>query len=76
MKQIVVPEEDLDFPGDVLRIIGACEADGYDISGVDAAELWKRYSATYSAEWLGMPTSDDGIVRVMLRFGEVIEEGQ
>lgn len=52
-------ESSIYYRNDCQRIRKIARELGYEISMLQAQQLWKNYSATYSAGWLELPPDDE-----------------
>ncbi len=46
------------YADDISRIVKAFASQGYEISNSDAILAWERYSDTYAAGWLILPSPE------------------
>lgn len=54
-------DEDIEYPGDCRRIQKAFARHGFQVTELQASQLWEEYSDRRYAGWLSLP-SDDKIV--------------
>lgn len=55
------------YRSDCLRILKAFRRYGfYDVNLVDCEDMWSDYSDTLAAGWLGLPETDEEILRILV----------
>lgn len=58
-------DEQIDFPDDCRRIQKAFARNGYQVTELQASELWSEYSQRMFAGWLYLPSDGDEIFKCL-----------
>lgn len=74
MKTIVAKKEIGDDPDDIGTIVKIAAEAGYKISRGDAQVIWSAYSDEECATWMMVLGSSDEVLRILLKYGDVIDE--
>lgn len=69
------PRDEFDYPSAVERLVHIADDAGYVLTPVDAERIWSEYSDTFCAGWLHLHDDDADVLRILLQYGQVIEQG-
>jgi hypothetical protein len=73
MKKLVSKHDEEMYPQDIDRIVEVCKANGYEIDRATAQLAWKDVSDMMCAGWLGLPESDEELMRDIMYVLKVEE---
>ena len=59
----------VEFPEDVQRLQRIAWKYGFEVSAMDAEKIWRDYSDSVSAGWLGLFDDDNENMRILKVFG-------
>lgn len=61
-----------EYPKDIKRIVEICEKHDIQITPDEAEELWNWYSDDYCAQWLCLPSDDEDLFEIIIKYAKKI----
>jgi len=65
-----------EFTDDVMRIVGVCLANGYEVTTQDAERAWTIHSGRVCAGWLCLPSDDQTLFSCVLGACRVLSDSK